>query len=406
VYILSLRFVKYLVRSTVHHPRKGDLMHRYIFVLSICCLIAVVFAAGQTGQRGYFVTKLGRDTIAVEEFTADAHNLRGTAVARANRTTVREYSASFDAAGNLQNFHIVSRLYDGTTISDREYLYTDDSVRVTMKQDTAVTRFTIATQGRPVPLFIDLFGGWQLALRQALGANKKQFGVAGGRRVMHYTIDGTSPGELKLVNAEGDFGPLRVIVGDGGQLEKFDMTATTDKFIAERVDFADVKALAKEFTEREKAGSALGVLSPRDTVRAEVRGARLVVDYGRPAVRGRTIFGNVVPWDSVWRTGANAATQLTTDKELLFGAIAVPPGTYTLFTIPGAERWQLIINRQHGQWGTDYDVSKDLTRLPMESRHRDDLIERFTISIATAGTDGVLHLAWEHTELTIPFTVR
>jgi hypothetical protein len=381
-------------------------MYRYIFVLALGCLISSAVTVGQTAQTGYFVTKLGRDTVAIEEFSADARVVRGTVVARATRTTVREYTALYDAAGNLENFHVVSRLYDGAILTDRDYRYTDDSVYVTTKQDTVMTRYTIGAQGRPFPLFIDLFGAWQVALQRTLAANKKQFGVAGGRRVMHYSIEGTSPGELKLVNAEGDFGPLYAVIGKDGVLEKFDMTATTDKFIAERVGFVDVKALGRDFTEREKAGSALGVLSPRDTVRAEIQGARIVIDYGRPAVRGRTIFGHVVPWDSVWRTGANAATQLTTDKELRFGSVTVPPGTYTLFTIPGADRWQLIINRQHGQWGTAYDQANDLARLPLEIKHHDDLVERFTISLTTDSAGGILHLEWEYTAVAVPFTVR
>lgn len=164
--------------------------------------------------------------------------------------------------------------------------------------------------------------------------------------------------------------------------------------------------MAKEFADRERSGSALGVLSPRDTVRAEITGAHLMIDYGRPAARGRTIFGHVVPWDSVWRTGANAATQLITDKEIQFGSITVPPGTYSLFTLPGTDRWLLIINRQHGQWGTAYDQSKDLARLPLDIQHGEELVERFTFEIAPAGKEGLLRFEWEHTIASIPFTVR
>ena len=244
-----------------------------------------------------------------------------------------------------------------------------------------------------------------MILKRALDMHEKQFGVA-ARHIMHYTINGTAPGMIDLVNTDGDFGPIHAVIGKDGDLEKFDMTATTDKFIAERVEFIDVKAMAKAFSERERAGSSLGILSPRDSVRTEVQGARLAIDYSRPAVRGRTIFGNVVPWDSVWRTGANAATQFTTDKELQFGSVTVPPGTYTLFTIPGTDRWQIIINRQHGQWGTEYDQAKDLARIPLDVKHLDDLVERFIIGITPEGTGGVLHFEWEHTEASVHFSVR
>lgn len=381
-------------------------MHRYFILLAIFFALSSEFATAQIEQTGYFLTKLGRDTVAMEEFSVDAHGLRGTCVGRSPRITVREYSASFNAEGNLENFHITSRLYSGALVNEREYIYTNDSVHVTVRQDTSTTRYAVAAQGRPFPLFIDLFAGWQVILQHAQGANDNHFGVLSGKRVLPYTIEKTSSGKLELMNSAGDFGPLHVEVGKDGRLEKFDMTATTDKFIAERISFVDVKTMAKEFSDREHSGNALGVLSPRDTVRSEMNGAHLMIDYGRPAVRGRTIFGHVVPWDSVWRTGANAATQFTTDKEIQFGSTTVPPGTYTLFSLPGTGRWLLIINRQHGQWGTEYDQSKDLARLPMEIKHREDLVERFTFGITPGSTQGFLHFEWEHTEASIPVTVR
>ena len=391
---------------TTYHLTKGLSMHRYFPFLAVVCALTSMPAVAQNEQTGYFLTRIGQDTIAIEEFSADARGLRGTCLVRAPRTTVREYSGVFNAEGNLENFHVISRLYGGALVNERDFVYSDDSVHVTIKQDTSTTRYAVATQGRPFPLFIDLFEGWQIALQRGLMANDKHFGVLAGKRVLHYTIEGGSPGALELKNSDGDFGPIHVEVGKEGRLQKFDMTATTDKFIAEQIPSVDVKAMAKEFADRERSGSALGVLSPRDTVRAEITGAHLMIDYGRPAARGRTIFGHVVPWDSVWRTGANAATQLITDKEIQFGSITVPPGTYSLFTLPGTDRWLLIINRQHGQWGTAYDQSKDLARLPLDIQHGEELVERFTFEIAPAGKEGLLRFEWEHTIASIPFTVR
>jgi hypothetical protein len=195
-------------------------------------------------------------------------------------------------------------------------------------------------------------------------------------------------------------------MGKDGRLDRFDMTAATDKFIVQRVARVNVEGMAKTFAERERAGQALRVFSPRDTVRAVVNGAHVMVDYGRPALRGRTIFGNVVPWNEVWRTGANAATQLITDKELVFGATKVPPGTYSVFTLPSQKTWLLIINRQYGQWGTIYDQSKDLARIPLTVTHLKNPVDRFTFDIASRGSVGVLQYKWERTEASIPFKVQ
>ena len=133
--------------------------------------------------------------------------------------------------------------------------------------------------------------------------------------------------------------------------------------------------------------------SPRDTTLATVGSANVLIDYGRPSKRGRVIFGELVPSGEVWRTGANAATTLVTDKPLMIGTLAVPPGTYTLYTLPDRTGWKLIVNRQTGQWGTEYDASKDLGRVEMTVNAVPAVVEKFVIKIA----DGMLRMEWDKT---------
>ncbi len=380
-------------------------MVRFPLFFGIFCLLAVTLAAAQTGEKGYFIIRLGHDTTAVEEFSWDGHELHGTSVTRVPRTTIREYSATFNAGGSLEHFKITAKRFNGALVSDRDFVYSDDSVRVTNKQDTTTSISAVAAKGRPYPFVLDIYGGWQAMLQHALAGNQTQFSMLSGKRLLNYTIGTPSDNTFDLVNTNDDYGPIHVTKGEGGQLAKFDLTATTDKIVVERISAADLTSLAREFDARDRAGHALGILSPRDTAQAEIDGAHLLVDYGRPAVRGRTIFGKVVPWDSVWRTGANAATQLVTDKELRFGSTAVPAGTYSLFTVPSADRWVLIINKQHGQWGTQYDPSKDLARVPLEVSHQDKLTERFEFNITPQAKGGVLRFRWEYTEASIPFEV-
>jgi hypothetical protein len=114
-------------------------------------------------------------------------------------------------------------------------------------------------------------------------------------------------------------------------------------------------------------------------------------------------MGGLVPWDKVWRTGANEATTLTTEGALNVGGTNVPAGTYTLFTLPSESPWKLIINKQTGQWGTDYDASKDLARVDLARAETDKPAEQLTISFAKRGEDAAdLVLEWENTLLTVP----
>ena len=127
-------------------------------------------------------------------------------------------------------------------------------------------------------------------------------------------------------------------------------------------------------------------------------GKTVIIDYSRPSMRNRKIFGGLVPYDQVWRTGANAATSLKTDVALKIGGTNIPAGSYTIYTLPGMNSWQLIINKQTGQWGTKYDENQDLARIPMKVTQRPAGLELFTISLdKTSGDSAVLKIEWENT---------
>lgn len=139
---------------------------------------------------------------------------------------------------------------------------------------------------------------------------------------------------------------MRVILGPDGRLAALDGTGSSIGYIGTRVDWIDIDSVSRVFAERERVAGTVGILSARDTVRAMIGGARLTIDYGRPSKRGRRIFGDVVPWNRVWRTGANLATHFTTSRALQFGETILPAGAYTLHTIPAPESWTLLVSRQ------------------------------------------------------------
>jgi len=135
---------------------------------------------------------------------------------------------------------------------------------------------------------------------------------------------------------------------------------------------------------------------------------RIAIDYGQPHARGREVVGQVVPLDAVWRTGANEATTLTTDVDLVIGGARVPKGSYTLFTLPSARGWKLIINKQTGQWGTEYHAEQDLARVDLRARTLREPLDSFTIWLVPAGGDGAqgtLRLAWGTQELSTGWRV-
>lgn len=114
-------------------------------------------------------------------------------------------------------------------------------------------------------------------------------------------------------------------------------------------------------------------------------------------------MGDLVPYDKVWRTGANEATMLTTPVDLNIGGTNVPAGKYTLWTLPSEGTWKLIINKQTGQWGTSYDGTQDLARVDMQKTQTSHPVEEFTISWKKNGDDRAdLVLEWENTRVWVP----
>ena len=149
-------------------------------------------------------------------------------------------------------------------------------------------------------------------------------------------------------------------------------------------------------------------ISPHESTSGVIAGKKITVEYGRPYKKGRKIFGGLEPFGKVWRTGADEATTLTTEADLMVGGIHVPAGAYSLFTIPEDGKWTLVLNKTAKQWGAfDYDESQDLGRTAMKVSNLDSPLEQLTITIEpTSGNNGVLKVAWDQTAASADIVVH
>jgi hypothetical protein len=139
--------------------------------------------------------------------------------------------------------------------------------------------------------------------------------------------------------------------------------------------------------------------SPAATANVTLNGKSVVIHYNSPRMKGRKIMGGVVPYGQVWRTGANPATTLITATSLKIGTLTVPAGTYTIYTLPNADQWLLIVNKQTGQWGTEYTQAQDLGRTPMQHKTLSAPQENMSISFEhSQGSSTELHVKWETTD--------
>ncbi len=146
--------------------------------------------------------------------------------------------------------------------------------------------------------------------------------------------------------------------------------------------------------------------SPATKTSTVIAGKKIDIDYYAPSAHGRKIMGGLVPFGVVWCTGANWATTITSDAPLEMGALKLPKGSYSIWTLPNEKEWVLIINKQTGQFHLDYDATRDFGRTKMNLKTLSTPVETFKIDLRSdGGNKGTLALLWENTEASIPFTV-
>jgi hypothetical protein len=380
--------------------------------LALASLVTLALAAPAAAEdSGNFVVRLGSDTTSVEHYVRTASRLEVDQVGRSPRVLQRHFTYDY-VNGAISHFAMVVTPPGATTPTQTiDGTFGGDSMRFQIHSGSApATNLNVAMPaGALVVAGSSPWAGYEGLFMKLIA------GKSDSLRTTMYMVGFPNADWLSLHKlgrdsigvANGHLDVFHARVDKAGHILGVLPISGTAKFSPERVATLDLNAMTALFAAREQAGAGLGVLSPRDTVRAgNAGGASLWVDYGRPAKRGRVVLGGLEPFGEVWRTGANAATQFKTDKTLDFGGTVVPAGFYTLWTIPGPNHWKLIINGETGQWGTEHKAAKDLFTIDMTVSALPTPVERFTIGIDPNAQGGTLNLDWDTTRASAAFTVK
>jgi hypothetical protein len=379
-------------------------------------LTALLLLGACTQSETYgFVAVLGTDTTSVERVTRTAHHIVGDAVGRSPTVTRRHWEAELGPDGGITSWSMDTRIPNAP--ADRQTLhhtatFTDKTTSFTRDTGAGPRAFAYRKQyAATVPWNAFVYATWELLLdaarRQPDSARVQvgQYFFEGwdeghvGYAIVEHRPDGSYE-----ISSTGLAGSGIARVDANGRLASYSGQGTTYKQEVRRItDVPDIDAIAARFAADEQRTGLATSLSPRDTVRATVGSASLTIDYSRPARRGRTLLGGLIPPGEVWRTGANAATQLTTSEPIELAGVPLRPGTYTLFTLPSRDSVLLIINGQSGQWGTYYDAAHDIARRPMAVESVPGNVERFTIRIDPSRR---LVMEWGDFRWSAPLTAR
>ena len=374
-------------------------------VFIVATLTGMSFTTSLAAQSASIVYKLGRDTVAVEQFTRTATAMSGEMVQRNGAAVVRyQYSVTIGRDGRPMAATIKRMNADGSIAPNaptetRFTVRTDSIVREAVFADS-VQRRAFAAKGALINFPVFIYGPVELlaSLRKRGTATDSipALALAGG---LGFTGFATHGDTLRLRG--GSYAMvLRFDVND--RLQYVDGSGTTNKVVATRSSNAvNIATIAS-------AMKPTGVLSAREDVRAAFGpGGMVIVDYGRPSARERSVWGGtLVPFDSVWRAGANDATHLFTTRTLTLGSLTLPPGMYSLWVQHMRNGTVLIVNKQTGQWGTQYDASQDLGRVPMQMANTPSHVELFTLNVRALGPmRGAIEMAWGANVASVQFGV-
>jgi len=393
------------------------------FALACCALAA---CSSQPAERYGFITRLGDDTVSVENVLRRGNTLTIDDVDRFPRVRERHADVTLAPDGGIRRL-----VMDITTPSEppkqrERHVVVDvtpDSVLMTKRDSAAYTRWAFAHGPEPVVAHVpQMYSMYERYFAAALAQPSTSTTPAADTvRLRQFYIDREFdrfplghatlrrlPGNKAEVWHDWLSGVGQATLDSSHRLGAYSGARTTYKVDVTRLgEPANVHEIATRFAALESKNGGAKQLSVRDTARATIGSATFAVDYGRPLARGRKLLGDVVPFDYVWRTGANAATQFTTSAPITLAGLAVPAGTYTLWTVPRANgNADLIVNKQSGQWGTEYDGARDLGKVRLQTETTKAPVEEFTIAIV--GLDdrrGTLSIEWGPFRWTAPLVV-
>ncbi len=370
-------------------------------------MVALLLAMTMVVQdSGAFVVKLGNDTLSLEQYTRTATQLRGEYVIRTPRSVHRIYTADLNSDGTIRRLELVTHNIGGgpgpmETKLTIEFI-DDTAVWNFPRGDSMITQKIAAPRGTlPYQIhvygLIEQFGRWA----RATGKDSAAFtALASANQMSSGYVKKLGGDSLRLMFTDGQLaglGPFTFRLDPRGRLVWLTGKGSTVQVEVQRVASVPMAQAGPMFANR-----PLGQLSPRDTARATIGGAAVWIDYSRPSRRGRDIFGALEPWNKVWRTGANAATQFSTPVDLVIGGATVPAGKYTLWTLPTPTGWRLIINKQTGQWGTEYKPEQDLVRVDAKVETVATPIEQFTIAFEPAAAPAAITFTWDRVRYSVP----
>lgn len=375
-------------------------------ILLLLIISTGIYAQKQNKDAGYLIYLLGNDTTMAGSYSLTGNDFDITAVSRPG-VSVTKLKGTLNMKGEITSaegyaYRPLPGKDSQVFIKYKLYMRNDSTIIDQIRgNDVTTQRFAgagLTANGVGVAFRYVLpfwphyapkkIGDSLVSAHLTLGTNKR--------------LTVTRIAKDKLYAGSTVMGMVTLLLDKNGRLSSIDGIGSSWNVTGKVTGPIDLVALANRYAFEEQNGQGMKIINKLDSIATNVNGTNIKIVYSRPQVRNRTIFGSVVPWNRWWRTGANAATRITTDKPLVFDGKELPAGSYSIVTIPAQNGWTLVFNSRPNVWGTEYDAAFDVLRVPMQTSAA-EFTETMTISIEPVADGGSLNVIWENVKASAQF---
>lgn len=380
---------------------------KWLFVIAF--LLTIRHTNAQM-NKGYLIYNLGIDTTMIGYYQIEDHNFQFKVLGRSNALTITTLNGSLYPNGELKEargYSYSPALYgEGKRLTDYHAYVSGDSTYFSQVRDgkESLTRYSAKGMvanaiGTPFLFMLPVLANYA---PDNVGETVNSYHLVFGQN-RPFTIKRLANDMLEMGSQV--MGYFKIYLDKNGKVKSINGIGSSWNVKGSFFEELDMDEYTRRFIIKEQQ-HPLRSLNKKDSATAKINDVAIRIDYSRPSIRGRVIFGEVVPWNRVWRTGANEPTKITITKPIYFNGKELPAGEYSIFTIPAKEGWTLIINKQTNMWGTDHVPENDLLHIPMQSGALNTPLELMTIEIIEQNGDGILNVMWERTKAFVTFKTQ
>jgi len=384
-----------------------------IFFVGLLLHLCILASAQQPHRfKGSLTYTLGPDTTATGNFWLNGNEFALTIVSMSPNVNVSKLKGTFLSDGQL--LHLDGLNYEPTKGQDSliyayKLNYTKDTTFIETKNSTRS-----GVRKYPVKIMeANAFGGDVLVFMPALLAHFAPKRVGDSVLSSHIAFNSArkfmikKTGNQKLQLGSAVMGMFTILLDKNGSIQAVNGIGTSFNIKGKVGAYLNIDSVIAANVNHQRLHPRLAIINKPDSVKATINGGDIKIEYSRPSVRGRVIFGEVVPWNRIWRTGADAATKIYLSKPLYFNGKELPAGAYSIFTIPTPTGFTLVFNKQANIWGTEHNADYDFLKIPMHTQTLNQSVELLTSEIVATGSNGgAISFSWDKLKASADFTTQ